>query len=299
LDKNKYNKILLFIHGGAWIMGDKSSFNFLCIELAKKGYITASMAHTFLNDTNHNSSIFRILDEVASVIKNIKKNLKDKGFDETKLELAIGGGSSGAHISLLYAYSYKKSPMEIKYVINLVGPVTLESKYYYVTKNPNEPLVQIDEENIKKNEEEKKIEPIKNSSLLAILMNLFLGYKENDNLEQMVKASDENEIDTESQKYKELLEKVQIAFPVAYVNKNTPPTICLYTGKDDVIGVKHYSYLKSKFDKAENKKIDLIYLKGLPHGIFVPGSQEATNGMIKLFELISNYSSKYFTQNNK
>ena len=59
------------------------------------------------------------------------------------------------------------------------------------------------------------------------------------------------------------------------------------------------SYLKSKFDKAENKNISLIYLKGLPHEMYVPGSQEYLEGQKKLFGLISNYSSTYFTQNNK
>ena len=64
------------------------------------------MAYTLLNDSNNTSIIFQILDEVASTIKSIKKNLKDKGFKETKIELAIGGGSSGAcfpyymHISI-------------------------------------------------------------------------------------------------------------------------------------------------------------------------------------------------------
>jgi len=300
LDKNKYNKILLIIHGGAWKYGDKSVFTPLCIDLAKQGYITASMDHTFINDTNNNPSIFRILDEVASVIKSIKKNLKDKGFNETKLELAIGGASSGAHIALLYAYSYKKSPLDIKFVINMVAPVTLESQYYYKSKNPNDTLEKIDEEYIKKYEEEKRIVSMNNSLSLAENMNLFLGYKKNDNLDQMVKPTNKNEIDIDSQKYKELLEKAQLTFPVTYVDKNTLPTICLYTGKDFMIGIKHYSYLKSKFDKAENKNINLIYQSGLPHEMYVPGlEKEFFEGQKKLFGLISNYSSKYFTQNNK
>ena len=124
LDKNKYNKILLFIHGGFWTMGNKTLFTPSCLDFAKKGYITVSMDYSLLNNTNYNSSIFRMLDEIASAIKSIKKALKEKGFNETKLELAIGGASSGSQIALLYAYFYKKSPLEIKFAINLVGPVT-------------------------------------------------------------------------------------------------------------------------------------------------------------------------------
>ena len=76
-------------------MGDKSAFILLCKVLASQGYITASMGYSLLNNSNYNSSIFRILDEVASAIKSIKETLKEKGFNKEKLELAIGGASSG------------------------------------------------------------------------------------------------------------------------------------------------------------------------------------------------------------
>lgn len=146
LDKNQYNKIILLIHGGAWNALNKTMFWPICESMANLGYIAATKDFTLLNDANNNPSIFRILDEVAAAIKSIKKNLKDKGFNEKKLELAIGGGSSGSHIALLYAYSYKNSPMEIKFVINLVGPVTLEEEYFYQIKNLSKPLESITEE---------------------------------------------------------------------------------------------------------------------------------------------------------
>ena len=299
LNKTQYNKILLFIHGGAWVRGDKSDLNPLCKNFANNGYITASMAHTFLNDTNNNSSIFRILDEVASVIKNIKKNLKDKGFNETKLELAIGGYSSGAHIALLYAYSYKNSPIKIKFVINILAPVTLESKYYYKIKNSNVTLDDIEEETLNKYIKENKVEPMNNSLALTKYMNLFLGNKENDNITEMLKDPEKKEIDTDNQKYKDLLKRAKFGFPTYYVDINTVPTICLYTGKDITIGIKHYSYLKSMFEKKGNDKIELIYLKSLPHYIYLNTTHpEFLDGISQLSIKIFEYSNKYFTQNN-
>ncbi len=47
------------------------------------------------------------------LINNRKKNI----ITGIALFLTIGGGSSGSHIALLYAYSYKNSPMEIKFLI--------------------------------------------------------------------------------------------------------------------------------------------------------------------------------------
>lgn len=299
VDKNQYNKIILLIHGGSYQMGDKSDLKDLCENLAIQGNIAATMAHTFLNNSYLNSTIFRILDEVATVIKSIKNNLKEKGFDETKLEIAIGGASSGSHLALLYAYSYKNSPLEIKYVINMIGPVTYESQYFYILTNKNETLDQIDEDSIKKYEEEKKIMPLFVGPYFVQLMNIFLGYNEFNNLPPMIKSPETWEINTESPAYKELLAKAKLSFPITYVNKDTPPTICFYTGKDEFVGVKQYSYLKSEFDKNGNEKIDLIYVKGLNHVIYIEGSEEAKNGLNQLFGKITEYSQRYFTPNNK
>jgi acetyl esterase/lipase len=289
----------LLIHGGSYQVGDKSDLKDLCESLANQGNIAATMAHTFLNNSNFNSTIFRILDEIATVIKSIKNNLKEKGFNETKLEIAIGGASSGSHLALLYAYSYKNSPLEIKYAINMIGPVTYESQYFYVLINKNDTLDQIDEESIKKYEEEKKIMPLYVGPYFVQLMNIFLGYNEYNNLFPMIKSQETWEIDTESPAYKELLEKAKLSFPITHVNKDTPPTICFYTGKDTFVGVKQYSYLKSVFEKNENEKIDLIYVKGLNHAIYVEGSEEAKVGLNQLFGKIAEYSQRYFTPNTK
>ena len=299
LDKNQYNKIILLIHGGSYQMGDKSDLKDLCESLANQGNIAATMAHTFLNNPNFNSTIFRILDEIATVIKSIKNNLKEKGFNETKLEIAIGGASSGSHLALLYAYSYKNSPLEIKYAINMIGPVTYENQYFYVLTDQNETLDQIDGDSIKKYEEENKIKQLFVSSYFVQLMNIFLGYNEYNNIHSMIKSNETYEIDTESPAYKELLGKAKLTFPVTHVNKDTPPTICFYTGKDEFVGVKQYSYLKSEFEKKGNEKIDLIYVKGLNHVIYIEGSEEAKNGLNQLFGKIAEYSQRYFTQNNK
>ena len=300
LDKNQYNKIILLIHGGSYQAGERSDLKDLCESLANQGNIAATMAHTFLNNSNFNYTIFRILDEVATVIKNIKNNLKEKGFDETKLEIAIGGASSGSHLALLYAYSYKNSPLEIKYAINMIGPVTYESQYFYVLTNQNETLDKIDDENIiNKYVEEKKIMPLYVGPYFVQLMNIFLGYNQFNNLFPMIKNPETMEIDTESQAYKELLEKAKLSFPITHVNKDTPPTICFYTGKDEFVGVKQYSYLKSEFYKKDNLKIDLIYVKGLNHVIYMEGSEEAKNGLNQLFAKIAEYSQRYFTPNNK
>jgi acetyl esterase/lipase len=285
LDKNKYNKILLFIHGGFWVKGDKSLSKPICEDLANQGYITASMGYSLLNSTNYNSSIFRILDEVASAIKSIKKALKEKGFNESKLELAIGGASSGSQIALLYAYFYKKSPLDIKFAINLVGPVTFNFSYYYQIKNLSKPLDNIEQESIDKAIKENTIEPIK-AGLNGVdpigLLNLFFGYKY-------------NEITMQDKRCLDLLRQFQLVFPIEYADKNVVPTLCLYAGKDTAVGVRQYSYLKSKF--VDKNKIDIYYCKNLTHDIYVKDSQDSNKCFNELYAKISNFTNKYFSKN--
>ena len=59
--------------------------------------------------------------------------------------MAIGGYSSGAHLTLLYEYGFRKnSAIPIKFVINMCGPVTLDDYYYIQLKNLNDTLDNID-----------------------------------------------------------------------------------------------------------------------------------------------------------
>ena len=148
--KDKYNKIILFIHGGSWIGGKKENMNYLCKYYLKYEFITATMEFNPLKRKSINHSVFRILDEISATILSIKNYLKNEGFNENKLEMAIGGGSSGGHLSLLYAYYFKENPIPIKFVINICGPVTLELEYWFQINNFNETLENIDQNSINK-----------------------------------------------------------------------------------------------------------------------------------------------------
>ena len=96
---------MIIIHGGAWMSGQKTSHDEECKERTKLGYICSTMEYNFLKYTDSpDFTIFRMLDEITAVQETIKQNLKELWFNENKLELYIGGGSAGAHLSLLYAY---------------------------------------------------------------------------------------------------------------------------------------------------------------------------------------------------
>ena len=111
------------IHGGGWVHGEKMNVKEICKNLEKYAFISASMSYTLLNSTYKETNMFRLIDEITSTIKGIKSLLKKEGFDENKLELAIGGGSAGAYLSMLYSYMIKNHPIPIRFIYNGVGPV--------------------------------------------------------------------------------------------------------------------------------------------------------------------------------
>ena len=129
--KDKHNGVILFIHGGSWTSGDKSEMDYLARRYSKFGYITATMSYTLLIDNYTDYNIFKIMDEITACIQSIKDELISRNYDDSKLELALSGTSAGAHIALLYGYSIANSPIPIKFMIDIVGPVSIEPKYWY------------------------------------------------------------------------------------------------------------------------------------------------------------------------
>jgi hypothetical protein len=157
--KNKINfkSILLNIHGGGWVGGEKPDALDFCKKFERYGFIIATMSYTLLNGQYKEYNIFRIIDEITAVLKNLKRILKEQGFDENKLELVISGGSAGAHLSTLYGYLIKNPPIPIKFICNLIGPVTLEPQYYLTTNIYTDSLENIDPESIKKALDQKRL----------------------------------------------------------------------------------------------------------------------------------------------
>jgi hypothetical protein len=143
-DKTKYKTILLHVHGGGWGAGNKADVSKLCEQYNSFGFMTAAMSYTLLNSGYTQFNIFRILDEITAVLKTLKNFLKEKEYDENKLELIITGGSAGAHLSLLYSYMIKNPPIPIKFILDNVGPVTLDPEYFYNVKPGLEPLLNIE-----------------------------------------------------------------------------------------------------------------------------------------------------------
>ena len=295
--KNKHNGIILFIHGGSWTSGDKGDMEYLTRRYAKSGYITATLSYTLLLENYTDSNIFKMLDEITACIQSIKDELISRNFDADKLELALGGTSSGAHVALLYTYSMKNSPIPIKFAIDIVGPVSLEPKCWYKLIDFNNPLDTLSPESIQKGKDENKIQKVYDDIILLALMNAFLGRKYTQ--EEVLGMIENGTIKETDSKYQEMLNRVKYAFPVTYVNTNTVPTLCQYGGKDFIAGIGHYSCLYSAFEKVSiQDKTKFIYMKYGGHELINFDTDNGLKAMRDLNYDILDFAKTYFTHDS-
>ena len=115
------NGFILFIHGGGWHDGAKEIHSKDAEFFCKSGYVCATMNYRFVSES---LSVFNELDDITSALKAIKIKCAEYGFNIEKLILS--GGSAGAHLALLYAYTRKaEAPVTPVAVCAYCPPVNL------------------------------------------------------------------------------------------------------------------------------------------------------------------------------
>ena len=119
--------LVLMIHGGAWIAGDKESYLSALTYCADLGYAGAALNYRYISE---NTDVSDILDDINSALAVIRAKSAEKGFAISKVLLT--GASAGAHLSLLYAYSRAETaPVKPVAVVSNCGPTDLTDPGYY------------------------------------------------------------------------------------------------------------------------------------------------------------------------
>ena len=139
IDKSAEHGVILFLHGGSWTSGDKSSMAGDCKLFAEKGYVTATMNYSYLNFSGEEKSDFKtMLTEIATALSTIKGFAAAQGINITKA--ALSGYSAGAHLAMLYTYSMvENSPLPVLFVQSKAGPADF-SAFSLDTPDANEVL---------------------------------------------------------------------------------------------------------------------------------------------------------------
>lgn len=136
IPKNKTGNVglILMIHGGGWIAGDKDCYTSSIKEYCnEKEYVTAAINYRYADGKT--ITYDEILNDITAALIKIKDLAKDNNIEVDKM--LITGGSAGAHLSLLYAYSMMEfSPVKPVAVLSFSGPTCFTDENFY--KNGND-----------------------------------------------------------------------------------------------------------------------------------------------------------------
>ncbi|GHC62680.1 alpha/beta hydrolase family protein [Ulvibacter litoralis] len=125
-------KVLIIIHGGSWMNGDKATMEHYIPYLQEKhpdhaivnmNYVTAQygVSHAFPN---------QFLD-----IRDVINSLKYNSFDfNISTEFGLIGGSAGGYLALMYDSVFDTED-EVKFVCSIVGPTNFDHPVY--TERPD------------------------------------------------------------------------------------------------------------------------------------------------------------------
>ncbi|GGG60009.1 alpha/beta hydrolase [Epilithonimonas arachidiradicis] len=215
--------VVVFIHGGAWTIGDKRVVlqnyrEYVLDELIKNQYTVVSIDFTPIDSKNH---LENTLQDCRDVLKWIKDHAENYHFDTDNI--GVWGGSSGAHIAMLTAYTQenKKSDTEtdfpaLQYVVNFYGPSDL-NELFKTDANP-------------------------------ILLKAFKMYYPKTYKTRHQKIMQLTGFDINSQKA-DAIKKCEEYSPVRHITQQTVPTLIFHGTGDSVVDVSQSQLLAEVLEK--------------------------------------------------
>ena len=88
--------VIVSVHGGGWVYGDKQRYSFYCMDLATRGFAVVNFTYRLAPEYKFPSS----LEDTCLVFEWVLKNADKYGFDIDNI-FAVGD-SAGAHLLGLY-----------------------------------------------------------------------------------------------------------------------------------------------------------------------------------------------------
>ena len=86
---------------------------------------------------------------------------------------------------------------------------------------------------------------------------------------------------------------VKFSFVTEINDIHKTPTICIYGGTDELIGVSAYAYLKQKADK-DGRHLEFIYSRNEGHMLIMPTTPDGRQKILDTGSLTMKYFKKYF-----
>lgn len=239
---NEKIPVLLMIHGGAWVGGNRSLDReyfktSIRDRLTAKGIAVISISYTLVHDSLHFPGP---IEDCKDALRWVRAHADNYSFDTTNV--GLWGESAGAHLALLAAYSteddwpsnasYSTYPASVSYVIDNFGPTDLNALLQTEASWFKLLMARIFM---------RKLLPLRERLAVAIT-----GYS------------------LESQK-NDVVENASIYSPISYIDSLEVPTLILHGTKDRIVPFKESQELKNVLDERGIEN-ELIIVEGGDHG---------------------------------
>ncbi len=208
--------IIIYIHGGGWIMGTKRMGALDCIkDCIKHGYALATVDYRLAPNTKFPGFLF----DVKTAIRFLRANAEKYNLDSK--HIALIGDSAGGHLSLMAAVSVGHPEYEgeeygwagisgsISAAVDMYGPAVLDADWNEMLK-------------------ENGISPMQTG-----------GNNNEPSFLEMSFTTDKN--------------MLKLVSPISYVNKDMPPVLIQHGGVDPVVPVQNSILVAEKIDRICGK----------------------------------------------
>jgi acetyl esterase/lipase len=141
--------VLIMIHGGSWISGDKDNFMSFPSTISEEGYVVVNMNYRLANGDNPQANAIHIDDMIADV-ESVKAfiSTKEKEWDCDADKVALLGFSAGGHLALLDTLR-TVSDGKVKACVSLSGPTDFtDSAFQNTVAISDDPATQANEQKL-------------------------------------------------------------------------------------------------------------------------------------------------------
>lgn len=124
--------LVIVIHGGAWMAGNRADMASLCEAIAKNGMTAATVSYRLAPKSKWPA----MLDDVQSAVRFLRAKSGDYAIDPNRI--GATGASAGGHLAMLLALRptrdttttfYAKESSQVKAVFNIFGPYDLSQDF--------------------------------------------------------------------------------------------------------------------------------------------------------------------------
>ncbi|MDR0410796.1 MAG: alpha/beta hydrolase [Treponema sp.] len=255
---HSFDGVILFIHGGIWMYGNKSDYP-VFLDVFRDKFITVSMSHRYIDENTH---IADLEEDVSAAVAFIQRFCQERKADAKNL--IIMGHSSGAHLSMMYAYKRSEtSPIPIAFCVDMAGPSDLSDIAFLYNF--------------------KKLRWLK---LFYKVAEKATGYR-----------PEEGDITAEG--YSETGQKLMSAIsPLSFITKQTPPTIIVHDVTDSLVPYSNSAALHSVLNVYGVDHSLIALYSGIGHFL---GAKKIKGGglhynkamAVRLVKVMHEYMEKY------